>query len=170
MLNLWQIKFPIYKFASPNLIRQGPYTYCETNSGELLLIDDKSMPGSTLGLRRLQHEAACGVNAKQLYKLNKPIFTIAELLQTNHKTFLDSEGRLFNYTKKEFFHVHSYKLEKFVEFMEGYVLYPKGLHCRFFLARAPELDELYLQVLHVGMGFVLYNLASEHLPPFRRKI
>ena len=170
MLNLWQIKFPVYLFDTPNFVVEDKCTFCEDSKGALRLIDDRSMPGETLGLRRLQHQATYGAQAYKLYKLNKPLFTISDMVRQPSSKYIDSRGRIFNYTKKEYYLVHTYKLEKYVEFMEGYVLYPKGLHCRFFLGRAPDIDELYVQVLHVGMGFVLYDLAREHSPPFRRKI
>lgn len=170
MLNLWQIKFPVYKFSVPNFTREGDLSFVESSTGELKLVDDKSMPGDSIGIRRLMHQATYGADAYKLYNLNKPLFTIAEMIQNPSNEYIDSTGKIFKYTKKEFFHVHTYKLYKYVEFQEGYVLYPKGLHCRFFLSRAPELHEQYVQVLHMGMGFMLYGLSSEDMSVFRRKV
>ena len=129
-----------------------------------------SMPGTTLGIRRLQHSLEQGLFTKKLLKLNKPIYTIVDMLHSNTSKFIDSSGKIFNYTKTKFFPLESFKISSFVETEDGYVINVHSIHCNFFLKRAPHVDEKFARVLRVGKGFLLYELSSEYEKPSRIKL
>ena len=47
--NILKVRFPVYQLGSGNWERQDGLLFIEGN-----IVDDKNMPGDTLGIRRLQ--------------------------------------------------------------------------------------------------------------------
>ena len=140
------------------------------SDGSTRLLDDLSYPGS-LGRRRMQYEVSNDPFKKKLFKLTKPIFRFEDLIHYSITTkFIDTAGRVFNYTKTVFHPLDYYKIIKFVENKNGYTVEVKGLHCRFFLTKTPELHWKYAGILRIGRGFLLYDFAEERKPSTRRKI
>lgn len=171
MLSLWKIQFPIFPISDTTF----PFTtdnmlVVEDSKGEYKVIDNMSMPGTTLGLRRLQHEAVKGIFHRKLFKLSKPLYNLTDMLHKKVKKFIDSSGKQFNYSKNTFVPLECYKLDSFIETPSGYILIVHGIHCRFFINSAPQLHEKFVQVLRVGKGFILYQLTDTCKSTSRLKI
>lgn len=171
MLNFWQIQFPIFPIAKEHCIQTiDNCLIVEDLEGNHRVLDNMSMPGETLGLRRLQHQASVDIFSKKLFKLSKPLYSIIDILHTTASKFIDSKGKIFNYTKSKFFKLESFKIQEFIEVSEGYIIKVHGIHCSFFLNRAPHVDEKFARVLRVGMGYLLYELEREYRKPSRLKL
>ena len=143
----------------------------EDNEGNYKVIDNMNMPGHSLGVRRLQHLMDnTQIIKRKLFKLSRPSYSLSDMLHRKINLFIDSSGKIYNHVKTTFVPVETYKLKSFVEFQEGYVLFVHGLHCRFFINRAPNLHEKFVQVLRVGKGFVMYGFSDKHEKSTRIKI
>lgn len=171
MLNFWKIQFPIYPLrAEPQLIDNILFT--ENNKGEYLVIDNKNMPGPSLGIRRIQHLKASrsDIVYRKLFILKYPIHDFISILRKSIFRFIDSSGKVYNYIKTTFVPLETYKIKSYQEFPEGYVIHVSNLHCCFFSHRAPNLQEKYVQVLRMGRGFLMYGFTTEHKKATRIKI
>lgn len=171
MLNFWKIQFPIYPLkAEPQLIDNILFT--ENNKGDYLVIDNKNMPGATLGIRRIQHIKASSSDIvyRKLFVLKYPIHNFISILHKGVFRFIDSSGKVYNYIKTKFVPLETYKLKSYQVFPEGYVIHVHNLHCSFFSNRAPNLQEKYVQVLRMGRGFLMYGFSTEFKKTTRMKI
>src|SRR6476469_3502926 len=83
-----KIRFPIYPLPNSNWFSQDRVLFLDGQ-----VVDEKNMPGDTLGIRRLQ----CG--RRDLLPLRKAILDVPTLLSHKGKTFIDSKGYPFIYTK-----------------------------------------------------------------------
>lgn len=83
------IKFPVYPLPSSDWYRQDGVLFID--SGKVL--DDTNMPGTTLGIRRLQ----CG--RTDLCKLKKAYTDFPSMLKSRHRIFIDSAGIPFIYKR-----------------------------------------------------------------------
>jgi len=70
----------------------------EQSSYSLKIVDDKNLPGSTLGRRRLQLRETEQV---RLHPLRTAIYLLADLIKLAKAStwFIDSSGRVFQYKK-----------------------------------------------------------------------
>lgn len=172
MLNFWQIQFPIFQLDKRHHIqRLDNMLVVELSDGSYRVIDNLNFEDSTLAMRRLRHAANSGdLLHYPLFKLNKPVYSIVDMLHSECSRFIDSSGRIINWTKEKFYRLKTYKIKHFTQVEDGYVLTLQGLHCRFFINRAPHVDEKFARVLRVGRGYLLYELTSECVKDSRLKL
>lgn len=129
----------------------GEYTTIEK------VIDDTSLPGATLGTRRL----VLASQKVKLLKIKKAVYFLADLVKiTKANTwFIDSSGYVFQYKKatrcklvcKKITNIHPGKVT-------GVVLELEGIHSRFKAMRSPEPHEMYAGVLLHKSGYLLYGI------------
>lgn len=121
------------------------------------VIDDTSLPGTTLGARRLVL-ASQGV---KLLKIKKAVYFLSDLtkLAKANSWFIDSSGYVFQYKKsarcklvcKKITNIHPGKTT-------GVILELEGIHSRFKAMRSPEPYEMYAGVLLHKSGYLLYGI------------
>ena len=75
------------------------------------LVDDKNMPGATLGIRRAQSPH------RTQYKLSKAVFTHNGILKQSTKYFIDSNGMPFIYEKTRMLKLIYLKIKKVTQRM-----------------------------------------------------
>jgi hypothetical protein len=172
MLDLSKIQFPIYPVNIETIkYEEGLKLIFQHNKFKVL--DDTSREGN-LARRRMQYELDTSVFMKRpLAKLINPIFRYSDMFQflKKYRHFMDSNGKIFEYTLTKFVPLIYYKIKKFVEIPTGYYIELYGVHCRFYLNRVPKLEEHYAGLLKVdNRGYVLYELTDKHKPTTRRKI
>lgn len=163
MLDLSQIVWPIYRIKSDaEIITDETGSYFQDDE---TLARKYIVPAGTGSLSR--RRLATNVS---LYTLDSPWYSYVDLLHNPATRFIDSEGKIFKYKKTEFGKLTYHKILNKVRIHGGCVLIVEGVHCRFFLNRAPNPDEKYAGVLRVGRSFILYDLAERELPATRRKV
>jgi hypothetical protein len=154
------INFPVYIILSENW---------DFSDGLLRLdgkvVDDKNMPGSSLGIRRIQSPF------KDLYPLPKQIEDIRGIVKSGAKLFIDSSGTLFQYEKKVFCQLKYYKIKKVTKKDTMSVLWLHGVKFPFKIPRPPAADLQYAGVLHLNkLPWILYNYSEEKEPDSRKKV
>ena len=152
------ITFPIYKLPSDNWSVSDGLVYLDG-----FILDDRNMPGETLGLRRLQ------TSQQPLFKLAKGKTTIYDLLK--HKHFIDSKGRCFTYEKTKLCALKYYRI-KHVEKRDTYsLLHLIGLSFPIEIQRPPPYYMSYARVLFLGPHpWLIYDYSMSVGKDTKRKI
>ena len=86
-----KVKFPVYVLPSSNWQETDGLLFLDGH-----IVDDKNMPGTTLGIRRLQ------TPHKGLLRLKHQIDNLRGLLKNDKNTFIDTNGSPFVYEKTQF--------------------------------------------------------------------
>lgn len=156
-----KIKFPVYILPNGNW---------ETADGILFLdnevVDDKNMPGLSLGIRRLQTPFT------ELLALKHSIDSLIGILkQTNKKCFIDSTGTPFIYQKTINAALKYYKIRKIELKDVASVIWLKDINFPFTVPRPPAQEMTWAGVLHIGgLPWLLYEYSEERLKDTRRKV
>ncbi len=156
---LRNVTFPVYPISDDNLyFRDGLLT----DGG--LIIDDKNMPGATLGIRRLQ-------TTHKLKRLTKSIPDITNILKSNKLVFIDSSGAIFRYNKTRFVPVHYRKIKRVDLHDTHSTMWLVGVNTPFTLKRPPQEGEEWAGVIYLnGFPWEIYELCRTHQPPTKKKI
>ena len=158
--NIKKVRFPVYKINSFNWERSDGLLFLDD-----VIVDDKNMPGNTLGVRRLQ------TPFKNLYPLNKQLNTFNGILKQKEKTFIDSNGTPFIYEKTMLCKLDYYRIKEVETKEVGSLLWCKGINSPFTIPRPPEDGMLWAGILHFhGLPWVLYEYSEEKLKTTRRKV
>ena len=174
-MHLREIAYPVFRLGTskPEVDdRVLYYLYTrEEDEGiryELKIVDDPKLQQPTLALRRL-HLRNMGV---PLSKIHHAIFFLGDLIKLATPTtwFIDSNGRLFNYTKTNRANLKFYKIAKKIPISTGGVIIEaEGINTRFKALYMPSTDMTYVGILHCGMTLVLYGFYTEkHQDTWRR--
>ncbi len=108
------------------------------------VVDEKNMPGKTLGVRRLQ----CG--RSDLMPLKKAIFTIPDLIQCKTKNFIDVYGKAFSYMKTYNSRLKCYGIKRIERKETASLLWLNGVPSPFTIPRPPIGDPIYVRMLHLN--------------------
>ena len=171
------IQFPIYHLGSEKPMIEGNRSYyqyaAQSIEGEdqdvIQVLDDKSMNGISLAMRRLQLKNA-GV---KLCKLKYAIFFIGDMLKMCKSTtwFIDNDGVIFEYRKTKKVPLVFRPISQILPIRTGgAVIEVQGVGTRFKTLHAPKGTEKFAGVLLVGTAYVLYGLYDEKLEDTTRMI
>lgn len=155
-----KIKFPVFILPSSNW---------ELIDGLLLIdnqvVDDKNMPGASLGIRRLQTPFT------ELVSVKHSIDSLIGILKQNTKYFIDSNGTPFIYQKTMTSSLKYYKIRKIELKGTASVLWLKDIISPFTVPRPPPRETTWAGVLHIGgLPWLLYEYSEEKLKDTRRKV
>ena len=164
-----EIVYPVYSIigsAVPSKDGTVTFTYSESTDDEenltysFKVIDDTSILGETLGLRRLRIQS----NGDKLQKIGKAIFFLGDLIKIAKRSsyFIDSSGRVFQYKKSIRAKLHFRHLTNVIPISTGGALLEVGgLMQRFKCLFQPRTLELYVGVLEFGKTHILYGLYEQ---------
>ena len=158
--HLKNVEYPAYKIDADNI---------ELCDGLLFLdgqiVDDRNMPGKTLGLRRLQSPM------KGLYELKKAVIDPVSMIRNPAGSYIDSLGRIFTYTKTRAVPL-KYSIIRKVDKKETYSLvWVKGINFPYTVKRPPVPGNTWAGILYVdGHPWLLYSYATEKQKDTWRKI
>lgn len=158
--SILKIRFPVYQLDSGNWERQDGLLLIDGS-----IVDDKNMPGDTLGIRRLQ------TPHKNLYSLRAQIDTLRGILKSNKNHYIDSNGLPFIYEKTKFCKLKYYKIKRIIKKEDCSLLVLANVKQHFVIPRPPPEGALYAGLLHFGdLPWILYNYAEEKPLDTRRKV
>jgi len=158
--NIAKLRFPVY------LLKSGNWDYAD---GLLFLegklLDDKNMPGDTLGIRRAQ------TPQRGQEGLKKAIVSPNGLLKQSTKYFIDTNGMPFIYEKTVFCKLKYFKITKIDRKDVASIIWVKGCKFPFTVPRPPEVGMTWAGILHLhGLPWMLYEYSDEKLKDSRRKV
>lgn len=174
---LSEIHWPVFKLGEREPVQRDGlvlyYTHyvdemnCE--SATVRIVDDRNMPQTTLGLRRLALKAS----GETLFPIRTAIYFLADLVKLAKSTswFVDSSGRVFHYEKNTRAKLTTRKIKQVLPASGlGCVFELHGISHRFKAMRRPQEHEIYAQVLKLGMGFLFYGFCDTHKPDSWRMV
>ena len=172
-----RIQFPIYHLGEEKPVVDGDKMYYQyavssvegDDVDKTLVLDDKSQPGLTLAMRRLQLKNQ-GV---ALAKLKYAIFFIGDMLKMCKGTtwFIDTEGTVFEYRKTKKVPLVFRPIVQILPIKTGgAIVEVQGVGTRFKTLHAPKGTEKWAGVLLVGVAYVLYGLYDEKLEDTSRMV
>ena len=155
------VTFPVFYLPSSNWSEQDGLLYLDGR-----LLDDRNMPGETLGLRRLQ------TPFKDLYPLDKSMIDIVGLIKnTNDNSYIDMLGNHFTYHKSVFSQIKYYKISRVEGRDSASLIWLKGINFPFKQPRPPLSDNNWAGVLHIqGRPWIIYEFSPDKKADTRRKI
>ena len=162
---LADITFPLYGITPryKRIWEEYNILYIETQSG-IYMLDNKNLDGDTVGKRRLK------INSFDKYMPRVVLLTVAQLIHSEYKTFMDSTGTTFKYVKNKVVPLKYYNVKKITKLEEGCAVslkgidYPIKINCR----------EAYgincVGLLHTDIGLILYEISEYPRPDTWRKV
>ena len=158
--NINKVTFPVYKLPSGNWEKADGLLFLD---GEL--VDDRNMPGDTLGIRRIQ------TPHKNLMPLNKQLQGLNGILKQDSHHYIDSQGIPFIYEKTLNCKLSYYKIRRVDRKGTASLLWLKGINFPITIPRPPESDQHWAGILHYqGLPWLLYEYSEEKKPDTRRKV
>jgi hypothetical protein len=155
-----KVCFPVYALPSGNWHSQDGLLFLDG-----LILDDKNMPGDTLGIRRLQSPH------KNIHPLKHQIDNFRGMIKSRDSHFIDTNGRPFIYEKTQFCKLKYYKIKSVKQKEVASVLWLHGVTSPFVIPRPPASQSQYAGVLHYGaLPWILYEYSEEPKKDTRRKV
>ena len=154
------ITFPVYRLPSDNWWSQDGLLFVDEE-----IVDDKNMPGETLGIRRMQ------TYFQNLLELRFLVSSHRALLKQPKGYFIDSLGKCFIYEKTKFCKLIYHKIKR-VEYKDTHCLLRlRGIPFPFTIPRPPKPSYTWAGLLHMdGLPWMLYEYAETKLASTRRKV
>lgn len=159
------MSFPVYRLIKTRpLENQGVLyysnTYFDTDTSTyktyIKIIDDRNINEQTLSRRRLRAKAL----GAPLYPLRRAIFFLGDfiMLAKSQYWFIDSNGKLFQYTKSKRVKLTFKKIKRKIPFSTGSILELEGIPHRFKTLYPVKDSMKYAGILKDGLSYTLYGV------------
>ena len=176
-MKLSEIHFPVYRLSKEKPLLEDKVLYYKNTSynidtnetiERIRIIDDKDLPGDSLGRRRLQ------IPTEVKYRISRTYLYIKDVIKqaSGGYWFIDNSGSIFQYKK-------SLKVplicKDIVNVYPGHngtgaVIEVKGLTSRFKTLYIPKENEKYAALLKMHGGYILYGLYEEKFEDSWRRV
>ena len=175
---LSEIHWPVFKLGEKQPNQESGLVYYYTHyvdemnheSATVRVVDDTSVPGLTLGMRRLRLKTDPKVT---LFPIRTAIYFLADLVKLAKSTswFVDNSGRVFHYEKSTRAKLTTKRIKQVLPAGGiGCVFELHGIPNRFKAMQRPGEHEQYARVLQLGMGFIFYGFCETHKPDSWRMV
>lgn len=178
-MNLSEISWPVFRLGSKAPEVDGDVTYYYTEyqvrdesstRHSFRVIDDKSIPGDTLGQRRL---AMANSGEKHLARVSKAIYFTSDLIKLadSRTWFIDNSGKVFKYRKLKTAKLTCHRIKKVLPINGmGAIVEVEGILTRFKTLYSPSREEYYAGILTMGIGHILYGFYTEPFKSSHRRV
>jgi len=154
------LQFPLFVLPSDDRWIQDGVLFIQNQ-----VVDERNMPGKTLGTRRLQ----CG--RKDLLPLNKAIMGIPDLIHARTKFFIDNYGRPFIYMKEETVKLKCYRIKRIDRKEVASLLWLYDWPSPFTIARPPSGSPEWVRFLHYkGAPWIIYDYVRQPVKDTHRRV
>lgn len=155
-----RLTFPLYILPSDNWHVQDGVVFVDSQ-----VLDERKLPGKTLGIRRLQ----CG--RKDLLPLKKALLNISDLVSCRNKIFVDNSGYYFTYLKTKHLKLKSYRIKKIEPKEVKSLLWVYNWPTPFTIDRPPAGDPSYVRFLeYEGAPWIIYDYSRESKKTTYRRV
>ena len=160
-LSLSKVNFPVYILPSQEIDKQDGLVYVDGH-----VVDDRNMPGNTLGIRRLQSPF------RDLLPLRKSINSFNGIVKNRGNTcYIDSKGSIFVYEKTRMCNLKYHKIQKVERKDTGSLIWVKEVHFPFDIPRPPSGEMEWVGILYYqGLPWRLYEFSETKLKDSKKKI
>lgn len=144
---LHKVNFPVFPLRSSDWHIHDGVVFLEGK-----VVDERNMPGKTIGIRRLQ----CG--RRDLYPLKKAVLDIQGLLRIRRPAFVDDKGKLFSYLKTYSSKLSCYRIKEIEKKEVASLLWLYGCVEPITIKRPPPPEVVWARILHIGNSpWLLYD-------------
>jgi len=158
--SLLRLNYPLFVLPNDNWFSTDGVLFLDDK-----VLDERNMPGETLGIRRIQ----CG--RSDLQPLKKAVFHPSEMVNNRHKFFIDSKGTPLIYEKTYSSKLKCYKIKSVQHKGEASLLWLHGVSFPITIPRPPGELAAYARVLHQGRHpWLLYDYVSHPTKDTYRKV
>lgn len=178
-MNLSAISFPVYRLGTSKPIEEDGILYyskeyvnidsMETRAS-FRIVDDKSVPGDNLGLRRLKIRAD---NPKLMFPIRTAFYFLGDLIKNAKPNvwYIDTTGKPFQYKKTTRAKLTCHKIEQVLPVNGlGAVIAVEGMTQRFKCLYSPTKEQRFVGLLNLGMGRILYGFYDEYFSSSSRAV
>ena len=157
-----KLRFPLYPLNSENWYSADGVLFLDG-----LILDEKKMPGKTLGIRRLQG----GRRKEELFPLTKAILSLGQLLSSKKKAFIDTTGYAFVYQKTYTSKLSAYRIKRIDKKDTQSLLWLYEINYPITIDRPPLNNPVYARLLHQNEEpWILYDYVREPPKPTYRRV
>lgn len=169
-IQLQEISWPVFRLGEKEPQQESGITFYSTeyvedtgeitNSRTFRVVDDRNLPGESLGRRRLSLKGG-GVT---LFPLRTAIYFLVDLIKLSKSTtwWIDSSGRVFQHKKTTRAKLRTFKLKQVLPAHGlGCVLEIEGLVTRFKSISRPEPTQHYVGILSFNKVDLLYGFFEK---------
>jgi hypothetical protein len=162
ILSFSNIHWPVWSIRAHESIAGGLVT--DAKGVRRLDLLDKSEP---FPMRRIK---AKHLKDYKLYPLRKPIWNVRDLVTSGSLTFIDYDGKVFNYKKTTFYPLVYKKIisKKYTE--NSTVFKVEDIHTVFEVKGKLNLEGEYAGILIVNKGYLFYELSKTKKKDTKRKV
>jgi hypothetical protein len=154
------LKFPVYPLPSDDWYIQDGVLFLQEQ-----VLDERNMPGKTLGVRRLQ------CMRKDLLPLKKALLTLPDFIQAKTKFFIDSNGKPFIYEKTYSSKLVSHRIKRIDKKEVASLLWLNDWPAPFTLERPPAGDPEFVRFLHLnGAPWIIYDYVRNPTKTTYRRV
>lgn len=150
--DLKSIKFPVFdlRLKEPEWYTQDGVLFIDG-----LVVDERNMPGETLGLRRLQS------GRSDLYVLRRAYSDFKSMLASKKLVFIDSGGVPFKYVKTKRAPLVHHRIREIVPKGDHSVVWFKNINYPMRIERPPLTDPIWARVLYYkGAPWDIYDYCT----------
>jgi hypothetical protein len=172
-MHLKEISFPIYELRYPyppsTEGKVSFYTRKYQDKIVVEIVDDKDIPNPSLSVRRLN----LAVDKVNLHELKRAVFFVGDLikLSTPKKWFIDSSGKVFQYTKSKLVPLIFRNIQSTTRVPGATLIYVEGMPFAFKSLYPPTSDEKCAGLLQLSTNsYILYGFFTERHKDCKRKI
>jgi hypothetical protein len=158
--NIDRIEFPIYPLESDNLYMADSILWLDNQ-----VVDDRNMPGKTLGARRIQSPFTT------LYELSKALPAKVSMIRSPSRTYIDNLGRIFTYEKTQTAQLEYRNIRKVEKKGTYSVIWFAGFNFPFEVPRPPPEGHTWAGILYLyGFPWILYEYSTDRKKKTRRRV
>lgn len=155
-----KLQFPLYPLPSDNWYEIDRVLFLNDQ-----VLDEKNMPGKTLGIRRIQSRRI------DLLPLKRAVMAIPDLIQCRTKFFIDNRGRPFIYQKTYNSKLKSYRIKRVEKKDIASLLWLEGISAPFTVPRPPLDNPPFVRVLHYKKEpWLLYDYVRQPVKDTYRRV
>lgn len=154
------LKFPLYVLPSDDWYISDGVLFLQEQ-----VLDERNMPGKTLGTRRLQ----CA--RKDLLPLNRCILDLPSLTHCKTKFFIDNEGTPFIYQKETSAKLKCYRIKRIDRKEVASLIWIYDWPTPFTVPRPPAGDPEWVRLLHYkGAPWIIYDYVRQPVKDTYRRV
>ena len=164
-MQVFDVQFPVFGISNNHrrIWTEDRITKIQTDSG-VYVLDNKNIQGDTLGQRRLR------INNSKLYIPREVVHTVAQLIRSQYKTFIDEYGNVFEYSKKTRVDLKYYKVKEVIKKDDGCVLHFLDINNPIMVSCISAYGIEYVGFLITSIGYIAYDYSERFKADTWRKI
>lgn len=159
--DIHKVTFPVYILPNSNWASRDGLLYVDN-----AILDDKNMPGETLGIRRLQ------TPMRGLQPLRKMCNSFVGLIkEPSGRAYIDSAGKVFTYQKTKMCLLKYLRIKRIEKKTVASVIWVYGVNSPFIVPRPPAENYMWAGILHLDeLPWILYDFSKIKHKDSRRKV